>query len=81
RVGESLSTIVGAVNKTVDGITQIAEQTESQAAAAGQVQTAIKSVSEAVESGAVSAEELAASAEELGAQAQSLKDLVDNFNR
>ena len=73
-------TIVGAVENTASSITQIADQTESQASSAEQVQAAIKSVSETTESSAVSAEELAASAEELGAQAQSLQDLVAKFN-
>jgi methyl-accepting chemotaxis protein len=78
-VGESLTGIVEAVMLTAGGITEIAEQTESQSASAQQVQSAIKSVSETTESGAVSAEELAASAEELGAQAQTLQDLVARF--
>jgi len=80
QVGESLKLIVDAVNKSASGITEIAEQTESQSASAAQVQSAIKSVSDTSEAGAVSAEELAASAEELGAQAQSLQDLVAKFN-
>jgi methyl-accepting chemotaxis protein len=80
KVGESLGTIVGAVTRTAEGISEIAGQTEAQASGAEQVQTAIKSVSDATESNAVSAEELAASAEQLGAQAQSLKDLVARFN-
>ena len=80
KVGASLATIVDAVSRTAGAITEIAEQTETQAASANQVQTAIKSVSETTESGAVSAEQLAASAEELGAQAQSLQDLVAGFN-
>jgi methyl-accepting chemotaxis protein len=79
RVGTSLTAIVEAVNKTAEGIGQIAEQTETQASSARQVQSAIKSVSETTESVAASAEELAASAEELGAQAESLQDLVAKF--
>jgi len=79
RVGASLEAIVVAVNKTAASITRIADQTDSQASSAQQVQGAIKSVSETTESGAASAEQLAASAEELGAQAQSLRDLVSGF--
>ena len=79
RVGESLATIVKAVNATADGIRQIAEQTEAQTSSAAEVQSAIRSVSETTESGAASAEQLAASAEELGAQAQNLRDLVAKF--
>ena len=78
-VGTSLTGIVEAVNKTADGIAQIAEQTETQASSAKQVQSAIQSVSETTESTATSAEELAASAEELGAQAQELQNLVAKF--
>ncbi|MCP3903181.1 MAG: PAS domain S-box protein [Planctomycetes bacterium] len=79
KVGESLTGIVTAVERTADGITEIAGQTESQSASAEQVQSAIRAVSDTTESGAVSAEELAASAEELGAQAQTLQDLVARF--
>ncbi len=81
KVGESLTAIVDAVDRTASGIAQIAEQTETQSASALQVQSAIKSVSDTTEAGAASAEELAASAEELGAQAQSLQDLVTQFRK
>ncbi len=79
KVGEALSSIVAAVDKTAGGIAEIAEQTESQSASAEQVQSAIKVVSETTEANAASAEELAASAEQLGAQAHNLQDLVDKF--
>jgi methyl-accepting chemotaxis protein len=79
KVGESLTAIVDAVQKTALGITQIAEQTEAQSASADQVRTAIMSVSETTESNAASAEQLAASSEELGAQSQTLQDLVSKF--
>ncbi|MEM1069125.1 MAG: PAS domain-containing methyl-accepting chemotaxis protein [Planctomycetota bacterium] len=79
RVGQALEGIVGAVDNTSTGITQIAEQTETQTASAEQVQVAIQSVSETTESNAASAEELAASAEQLGAQSQALQDLVGQF--
>jgi methyl-accepting chemotaxis protein len=80
KVGESLSTIVGAVDQTASGIAQIAEQTEAQTASAEQVHSAIKSVSETTEANAASSEELAASAEQLGSQAQGLQDLVAKFD-
>ena len=79
KVGESLAAIVGAVEKTADGIAQIAEHTEAQSASAEQVSSAIKSVSDTTESNAASAEELAASAEQLGAQSQNLQDLMGKF--
>ncbi len=79
KVGDSLAAIVVAVNKTADGINEIAEQTETQSVSAEQVRAAIRTVSETTESNAASAEELAASAEQLGAQSQSLQDLVDKF--
>ncbi|QDS94593.1 Biofilm dispersion protein BdlA [Roseimaritima multifibrata] len=78
-VGNSLASIVEAVDITAAGIVQIAEQTESQSASADQVQIAIRSVSETTESNAASAEELAASAEQLGAQSHTLQDLVSKF--
>ncbi len=80
KVGEALSAIVTAVDKTATGIAQIAEQTETQSASAQQVQAAIRSVSDTTEANAASAEELAASAEQLGAQAQSLQDMVAKVN-
>ena len=79
KVGASLKGIVEAVDKTAAGIARIASSTETQAASATQVKTAIRSVSETTESNAAAAEEMAASAEELGAQAQSLHDLVMKF--
>jgi methyl-accepting chemotaxis protein len=79
KVGISLESIGQAVEKTAAGITQIAEQTESQSASADQVRAAIMAVSETTESNAASSEQLAASAEELGAQAQTLQDLVTKF--
>ena len=74
-----IDSIVEAVDKTAEGIAQIADQTEAQSASAGQVQSAIRVVSETTEANAASAEELAASAEQLGAQAHNLEDLVAKF--
>ncbi len=79
KVGDSLSAIVVAVQRTAAGINQIAEQTETQSVSAEQVRAAIRTVSETTESNAASSEELAASAEELGAQSQSLQDLVQKI--
>lgn len=79
KVGQSLQAIVQAVDKTAHGIACIADSTESQAASATQVKSAIRSVSHTTESNAAAAEEMAASAEELGAQAQTLRDLVAKF--
>jgi methyl-accepting chemotaxis protein len=79
RVGQSLRSIVDAVDKTAQGITKIAASTETQAASATQVKIAIRTVSQTTESNAAAAEEMAASSEELGAQAQTLRDLVARF--
>jgi methyl-accepting chemotaxis protein len=79
KVGQSLKSIVEAVDKTASGIAKIAASTETQASSAAEVKSAIRSVSQTTESNAAAAEELAASAEELGAQAQSLRDLVSRF--
>jgi methyl-accepting chemotaxis protein len=79
KVGQSLRSIVDAVDKTATGIKKIAASTESQAASATEVKQAIRSVSQTTESNAAAAEEMAASAEQLGAQAQSLRDLVSQF--
>jgi methyl-accepting chemotaxis protein len=79
KVGDSLKSIVAAVDKTATGIAKIAASTETQAASAAEVKTAIRSVSQTTESNAAASEEMAASAEQLGAQAQSLRDLVSKF--
>lgn len=79
KVGHSLEGIVAAVATTASGIHAIASATESQAASAGEVKMAIRSVSQTTEANAASAEEMAASAEELGAQAQGLRNLVKRF--
>jgi methyl-accepting chemotaxis protein len=79
KVGVSLRSIVDAVDKTAAGIARIAASTETQAASATQVKTAIRSVSQTTESNAAASEEMAASAEELGAQAQTLRDLMSRF--
>ena len=80
KVGQSLHAIVTAVDKTAEGIAEIAASTETQSASADQVQSAIKAVSDTTENTAAAAEEMAASAEELGAQAQQLQDLVARFS-
>jgi methyl-accepting chemotaxis protein len=79
KVGQSLKAIVDSVDGTAAGIARIAESTETQAASASQVKTAIRTVSDATGANAASSEEMAASAEELGAQAQTLRDLVAKF--
>lgn len=79
KVGNSLSGIVQAVELSASGIGRIAESTEMQAASAGEVQAAIRSVGKTTESNAAAAEEMAASAEELGAQASTLQSLVSRF--
>jgi methyl-accepting chemotaxis protein len=78
-VGQALRQIVQAVDRTADGIINIASSTETQATSAHQVKLAMRSVSETTESNAAAAEQMAASAEQLGAQAQSLRDLVARF--
>ena len=80
KVGESLRAIVAAVDNTGDGITRIADSTETQAASAEEVQAAIRAVSDTTESNAAAAEEMAASSEELGAQAATLRELVTRFD-
>ena len=80
KVGESLTAIVAAVDRTADGIGRIAESTTSQASSAKEVQGAIRSVSDTTESNAAASEELAASAEELGTQATQLQELMTKFD-
>ena len=79
KVGQSLHSIVQAVEQTAGGITKIADATETQSESAKEVQSAIQSVGRTTESGAAGAEELAAGAEQLSAQASTLRDLVKRF--
>ena len=79
KVGKSLGSIVHAVDQTAEGISRIADSTETQAESAKEVQLAIRSVGKTTESNAAASEEMAASAEELGAQATTLQELVARF--
>ena len=77
--GESLSTIVDAVQRSAVAISSISEQTDGQLQNASQVNEEIRVIGETTESNAASSEQLAASAEELTAQASTLKDLVAKY--
>ena len=59
KVGNSLSSIVQAVEQSATGIARIAESTETQAESAKEVQLAIRSVGKTTESNAAGAEEMA----------------------
>jgi methyl-accepting chemotaxis protein len=79
RVGVSLNQIADSVDRTADGIGDIAAATEAQTASAQEVKIAIRTVSSTAESNAAASEEMAASSEQLGAQAQGLLELVGRF--
>jgi methyl-accepting chemotaxis protein len=80
KVGESLESIIAAINQTAQRIGEISEQTDTQSESAKQVQQGVKIISDTTESNAASSEELAASAEELTAQARTLLGLVSKYN-
>jgi methyl-accepting chemotaxis protein len=80
KVGQSLESIIAAINQTAQRIGEISEQTDTQSESAKQVQQGIKVISDTTESNAASSEELAASAEELTAQARTLLGLVSKYN-
>jgi methyl-accepting chemotaxis protein len=80
KVGQSLESIIAAINQTAQRIGEISEQTETQTESAKQVQQGVKIISDTTESNAASSEELAASAEELTAQARTLLGLVSKYN-
>jgi len=79
RVGTALQSIVSAVEKSAERITEISDETDAQSVSATQVQQGIKIISDTTESNAASSEELAASAEQLTAQARTLQDLVGKY--
>lgn len=79
KVGSSLESIVVAIKKAADNISEISDQTDSQIQSADQVQQAIRVISDTTESNAASSEELAASAEQLTAQARTLLDSVGKY--
>lgn len=80
KVGQSLESIIAAINQTAQRIDAISEQTDTQTESAKQVQQGVKIISDTTESNAASSEELAASAEELTAQARTLLGLVSKYN-
>ena len=80
KVGQSLESIITAINQTAQRIGEISEQTDTQTESAKQVQQGVKIISDTTESNAASSEELAASAEELTAQARTLLGLVSKYN-
>jgi methyl-accepting chemotaxis protein len=79
KVGSSLESIVVAIKKAADNISEVSDQTDTQSQSADQVQQAIKVISDTTESNAASSEELAASAEQLTAQARNLLDSVGKY--
>ena len=80
RAGDTLRTIVEAVDGTAAAITAISEQTNSQFENASEVLAGIKVISDTTDANAAASEELAASAEELTAQARTLQNLVAKYD-
>jgi methyl-accepting chemotaxis protein len=75
----SLAEIVEGINKSSDLISEIAESSEQQSLAIGQINDGIMQVSEVVQKNSATAEECAASAEELNAQSSVLTDQISKF--
>ncbi|MDR0947770.1 MAG: methyl-accepting chemotaxis protein [Ruminococcus sp.] len=79
QTAESLSDIVAGINSSTDLISEIAESSEQQSTAIGQINDGITQVSEVVQKNSATAEECAASSEELNAQANVLAANVAKF--
>jgi methyl-accepting chemotaxis protein len=79
QTAASLAEIVEGINKSSDLIGEIADSSEQQSMAIGQINEGITQVSEVVQKNSATAEECAASAEELNAQANVLTDNVAKF--
>jgi methyl-accepting chemotaxis protein len=75
----SLAEIVDGINRSSDLIAEIADSSEQQSVAIGQINDGITQVSEVVQKNSATAEECAASAEELNAQSIILSDHVERF--
>jgi methyl-accepting chemotaxis protein len=79
QTADSLAEIVGGINKSSDLIAEIANSSEQQSFAIGQINDGIVQVSDVVQKTSATAEECAASAEELNAQSTVLTSSVSQF--
>lgn len=79
RTANALSDVVELTNVTVDLVDKIAQATQNQELALGQVTQGIEQVSAVVQTNSATSEESAASAEELRSQANLLEELVSQF--
>ncbi len=77
---KSLENIVQGTEKSTEIIQYIADASNEQAQAIGQVNLGIEQISAVVQTNSATAEEEAAASEELSAQAQLLKELMSKFD-
>jgi methyl-accepting chemotaxis protein len=77
---EALGNIVVSVEKTVELMREIAEASNYQATAVGEINRGIEQMSHVVQTNSATAEESAAATEELSSQAELLKTMVDRFS-
>jgi methyl-accepting chemotaxis protein len=75
----SLGNIVSRVVKTADTITEIAVDSQNQAASVEQVNTGLRQISDVVLNTTATAEQSASASQEMAAQASFLQELVSKY--
>ena len=79
ETADALKHIVGVVEKSVALVGEIAEASNQQASAVGQVNMGIEQMSQVVQTNSATSQQTAAAAEELSSQAAMLKEMVSKF--
>jgi methyl-accepting chemotaxis protein len=79
ETAESLSEIVDGITKSTNIITEIAQSSDEQTVAVGQINTAVTQVTDVVQQNSATAEESAASSQEMSDQSGQLKSLIEKF--
>ena len=80
QTAESLSEILGQIEKVTSLVANIARASNDQASEIAQITTGIDQVSQVIQTNSATAQQSAASSEELSGQAQLLKGMVDAFS-
>ncbi|MDQ8153736.1 MAG: methyl-accepting chemotaxis protein [Gemmatimonadota bacterium] len=77
--GDTLSEIVGAVDRAAELVAEIASASRSQAASVGELNQAVAQMDQITQANASSTEELAATAQSLAHQSEELRRAIDGF--
>jgi methyl-accepting chemotaxis protein len=79
ETGDSLKDIVEGINRSAEIVTQIADASDEQAGAIGQIDDGINQVARVVQQNSATAEQSAAASEEMSGQSELLEQLIDQF--